>query len=106
VLSNLLANAAKFGPPESTISIQLSLQPGEVTIAIRDDGRGIPDEQMPHIFEPYWQAAQQRREGLGLGLAIAKGIVEAHGARIWVESQLGSGTTFYFTLRRVPEGGA
>jgi signal transduction histidine kinase len=106
VLSNLLGNAAKFGPPESTISIQLSIQPEEVTIAIRDKGRGIPDDQMPHIFEPYWQAAQQRSEGLGLGLAIAKGIVEAHGARIWVESQSGSGTQFYFTLRRVPDRGA
>jgi signal transduction histidine kinase len=106
VLSNLLGNAAKFSPPESTISIQLSIQPDEVTIAIRDSGRGIPDQHMPHIFEPYWRAAQERREGLGLGLAIAKGIVEAHGARIWAESRLGAGTQFYFTLRRVPDGGA
>jgi signal transduction histidine kinase len=106
VLSNLLGNASKFSPPESTSSIELSIQPDEVTIAIRDSGRGIPEQHMPHIFEPYWRAAQERREGLGLGLAIAKGIVEAHGARIWAESRLGAGTQFYFTLRRVPDGAA
>jgi signal transduction histidine kinase len=106
VFSNLLGNASKFSPGQSTISIQLSVQPTEVTIAVRDNGCGIPDPYMPHIFEPYWQAAQQRREGLGLGLAIVKGIVEAHGARIWAESRLGVGTTFYFTLRRVPAEGA
>jgi signal transduction histidine kinase len=101
VLSNLLGNAAKFSPPASTISIQLDIQADEITIAIRDSGRGIPDEQLPHIFDPYWQAAPQRREGLGLGLAIAKGIIEAHGTRIWAESRPGVGTQFCFTLRRV-----
>jgi signal transduction histidine kinase len=103
VLSNLLGNAGKFSPAQSVISTELSLRPGEVTIAIRDQGCGIPSDQMSHIFEPYWQASRERRQGLGLGLAIAKGIVEAHGTRIWAESEPGAGSQFCFSLPRAPE---
>jgi len=103
VISNLLGNAGKFSPAQSSISIELSLQPNEATIAIRDHGCGIPSDQLSHIFEPYWQACRERRQGLGLGLAIAKGIVEAHGTRIWAESEPGVGSQFCFTLPRAPE---
>ena len=67
-------------------------------VAVADSGPGIPAEQLPHIFGQFWQGARTDRRGIGLGLAIAKGIVEAHRGRIWVESTLGNGSTFYFTL--------
>ena len=60
-------------------------------------GKGIPAEALPHIFERFWQV-QQERHGAGLGLSIVKGIVEAHGGRIWVSSTPGKGSTFYFTI--------
>jgi signal transduction histidine kinase len=66
-----------------------------------DRGPGIPGDQQPHIFERYWQARTTDNRGIGLGLAIAKGIVEAHGGRLWVESEVGAGSTFRFTLPRV-----
>ena len=63
-----------------------------------DTGPGIPPEHVPHIFGQFWQASPSDRRGIGLGLAIAKGIVEAHKGTIWVESHVGLGSTFYFTL--------
>ena len=70
-----------------------------VRIAVSDDGPGIAAEQIPRIFDRYWHLAQREsRQGAGLGLYIAKGIVENHGGRLWVESTLGHGSTFYFTL--------
>jgi signal transduction histidine kinase len=65
---------------------------------VKDNGPGIPPDQVPHIFGQFWQAMPSDRRGIGLGLAIAKGIVEAHGGMIWVESQIGAGSNFYFTL--------
>jgi signal transduction histidine kinase len=70
-----------------------------VLFAIADTGPGIPKEQLRHIFTPYWQATRRaERLGAGLGLPIAKGIVESHGGRIWADSEPGQGTRFYFTL--------
>jgi signal transduction histidine kinase len=65
-------------------------------------GIGIAPEQLPHIFDRFWQAETQRQRGAGLGLSIVKGIVEAHGGRVWVESTLGDGTTFFFTIPAEP----
>jgi signal transduction histidine kinase len=65
---------------------------------VRDTGRGIEPDALPHIFDRFWQAQQSRKGGAGLGLQIVKGIVEAHGGRIWVESAPLHGTTFYFTI--------
>jgi signal transduction histidine kinase len=67
---------------------------------VRDGGPGIGTLDVPHVFDRYWQAVGHKRRGNGLGLAIAKGIVLAHGGRMWVESQLGLGSTFYFTIPR------
>lgn len=69
---------------------------GEVLFSITDTGPGISAEQVPRIWDRYWHSKQEG--GIGLGLAIAKALVEAHGGRIWVESQIGAGTTFHFTL--------
>jgi signal transduction histidine kinase len=67
-------------------------------MAVRDTGCGIAADHLPRIFDRFWQVQRQGRKGLGLGLAIGRGIIDAHGGRIWVESALGSGTTFLFTL--------
>jgi PAS domain S-box-containing protein len=98
VLENLVSNAVKHTPPGGEIQIHAESVNGEVRIVVRDTGSGIPAEHLPHLFDRFWQARDARRGGAGLGLAIAKGIVEAHGGRIWVESSLGAGSTFGFSL--------
>ena len=97
VLSNLVGNAVKFTPRSGRIIVCAERIDGEVRFGVIDTGPGIPAEQLPHIFGRFWQAKSDHR-GIGLGLAIAKGIVEAHNGRIWVESHVGLGSTFYFTL--------
>jgi PAS domain S-box-containing protein len=98
VLSNLIGNAIKFTPRGGTITVSGEPVAREVRLAVSDTGPGIPAEQLPHIFAQFWQGAHTDRRGIGLGLSIAKGIVEAHDGRIWVESVLGRGSSFYFTL--------
>jgi len=102
VLSNLVGNAVKFTPRNGLITISAERVDGEIRFAVIDTGPGIPAEQLPHIFGRFWQAKASDRRGIGLGLAIAKGIVEAHKGRIWVESSVGLGSTFYFTLPLAP----
>jgi PAS domain S-box-containing protein len=98
VLSNLVGNAVKFTPRDGRVAVTAEAFGPEVRFGVVDTGPGIPPEQLPHIFGRFWQARPSDRRGIGLGLAIAKGIVEAHNGRIWVESRVGSGSTFYFTL--------
>jgi PAS domain S-box-containing protein len=98
VLSNLVGNAVKFTPRDGHVAVTAEAFGAEVRFGVVDTGPGIPPEQLPHIFGRFWQARPSDRRGIGLGLAIAKGIVEAHNGRIWVESRVGSGSTFYFTL--------
>jgi PAS domain S-box-containing protein len=98
VLSNLLDNAVKFSPPGGRIHLGATRQGGLVRFDVVDVGPGIPPEQLGRVFDRFWQAQRGDRRGAGLGLAIAKGIVEAHGGRIWVESQPGAGSRFSFTL--------
>ena len=98
VFSNLIGNSMKFTPAGGRISVRAKLVGGEVLFSTSDTGPGIPRENLNDIFSPYWQAKRAERLGAGLGLPIAKGIVEAHGGRIWVESEPGRGTDFYFTL--------
>jgi signal transduction histidine kinase len=71
---------------------------GGAQVTISDTGPGIAAEQIPHVFGSFWQGKRTDRRGIGLGLAIAKGIVEAHGGEIWVESEPGQGSRFHFTL--------
>ena len=99
VMTNLIGNSMKFTPPGGRIDVRAKLVDGEeVLFSISDTGPGIPKENLSDIFSPYWQAKRAERLGAGLGLPIAKGIVEAHGGRIWVEIEPGRGTDFYFTL--------
>jgi signal transduction histidine kinase len=98
VLSNLVGNALKFTPAPGRVEVRAEPQGREVLFAIQDTGPGIPRDRLPHIFEPYWQARETARQGTGLGLYIAWGIVEAHGGQLWVESEPGRGSTFFFTL--------
>ncbi|MEO5814881.1 MAG: ATP-binding protein [Gemmatimonadaceae bacterium] len=98
VLSNLVGNAIKFTPRGGSITVRVEPLGDEVRFAVSDTGPGIPPDQLPHIFGRFWQANRKDRRGIGLGLAIAKGIVEVHGGRIWVESTLGEGSNFYFTI--------
>ena len=98
VLSNLVGNAIKFTPKGGRIVMRAESAPGGVRFSVTDTGAGIPPEQLTKLFGQFWQGNPADRRGIGLGLTIAKGIVDAHGGRIWVESRVGEGTTFHFTL--------
>ena len=100
VVSNLVGNAIKFGAKGGEITVSASANGKEVAVSVRDTGRGISPEHLPHIFDRFWQAshASIRTRGAGLGLPIAQGIVRAHGGQMRVESAAGKGTTVHFTL--------
>lgn len=98
VLSNLVGNAIKFTPAGGTVAIRSEAAEKEVIIRVADTGPGILPAELPRIFDRFWHTSRPRGGGAGLGLAISKGIVEAHGGRIWAESIPGEGTTFCFSL--------
>jgi signal transduction histidine kinase/DNA-binding NarL/FixJ family response regulator len=98
VISNLVGNAVKFTPQGGAVTLAAEWRDRELHVSVADTGAGISPEQLPHVFGRFWQADDADRRGLGLGLAIARGIVEAHGGRIWVQSEPGEGSTFHFTL--------
>jgi two-component system sensor histidine kinase BaeS len=100
VLGNLVGNALRYTPPNGKITLGARLIGQTVILQIRDTGSGIAAADLPHVFERFYRAdpARQQSGASGLGLAIAKGIVEAHGGVISVESMLGQGTTFTITL--------
>jgi signal transduction histidine kinase len=98
VLANLIGNAIKFSSDGSSVSIGAEPEAGQVLFSVADTGPGIPAEHVSHAFDRYWQQKGSDRHGSGLGLYIAKGIVEACGGRIWIESTPGGGTTVRFTL--------
>jgi signal transduction histidine kinase len=97
VLVNLLSNAVKFTPRRGTIVVHVECAEPELRFTVRDTGAGIPTEQLKSVFERFVQVREDRR-GMGLGLYISKCIVEGHGGRIWVDSTLGHGSAFFFTL--------
>jgi signal transduction histidine kinase len=98
VLGNLLTNAMKFTPPGGRVELEARAEGDHALFHVRDSGPGIEPDRISRLFEQGWQANPGDRRGLGLGLAIAKGLVEEHGGRIWVASTPGKGSTFSFTL--------
>jgi PAS domain S-box-containing protein len=98
ILLNLLSNAFKYSPEESPVRLRASRQDDEIVIAVSDLGCGIAPQELPLLFQRFHRAGDRRAEGVGLGLYITKLLVEAHGGRIRVESELGKGSTFSFTL--------
>ena len=101
VFINLLANAAKYSPPGGVITLSVAVAPlGFIRFSVSDQGPGIPAEVLPHVFERFYRAPGQTKPGVGLGLAIAREIVVAHGGSITCTSEVGRGTTFHFLLPR------
>ena len=97
-LGNLIGNAIKFTPEGGTVRIVVELDGGTVRIGVQDTGPGMDEEQLAHVFDRFWQSQRGDRRGVGLGLAIALGIVEAHGGRIDMKSELGTGTIAWVEL--------
>jgi len=101
-LYNLVGNAVKFSPAERSVTVGLELADGgrKLLFSIADEGPGIPEEEQRHVFSKYYRGSRTKRttDGIGLGLSIAKSIVEAHGGNIWLSSLPGKGCTFYFTI--------
>ncbi len=98
VFSNLLGNALKFTPAKGTVDVHVVERADEVEFTVRDNGPGISSDALPHLFERFWQLDTEAPRGLGLGLYICEKTVQAHGGRIWAESELGKGAAFHFTL--------
>jgi signal transduction histidine kinase len=98
VMSNLIGNALKFTPSGGSVSVTSTIDRKFVVLEIRDTGTGIAAEDLPFVFDRFWQSRRTNRSGAGLGLAIARGIVLGHGGRIWIESTPGAGTSVRFTL--------
>jgi signal transduction histidine kinase len=105
VIFNLLSNAVKFTPEGGSVDVSAAKVNGEVRVAVADTGPGLAPDDHERIFEEFQQTETgiEQREGTGLGLALSKRFVELHGGRIWVDSELGKGSTFVFTL---PAGSA
>ena len=108
VMGNLLSNALKFTPPGGTIDIGVEWDEEQVTITVADNGPGIPSDELPRVFEHLFrgrvtvQDPNNPIEGTGLGLALAKTVIEQHGGRIWVSSEVGQGARFSFSIPREP----
>lgn len=102
VLENLLGNAIKFTPPGGRITVGAAPKDGEVLLWVADTGVGIAAEDLPRLFDRFWQAPRERRRGAGLGLPIVKGIIEAHGGRVWVQSTPRQGSTVFFVIPTTP----
>jgi signal transduction histidine kinase len=100
VLANLIGNAIKFSTAGGSVRVKAAISGNSIVVSVADSGKGIKKEQLPYVFDRFWQARETAHKGTGLGLAIAKGLVEAQGGKIWVESEFGQGSTFSFTIPR------
>ncbi len=103
VISNLLSNAIKYSPGGGAIQVKGRVEPERVIVAVNDEGMGLPTEELEKVFDRFYRAdtaATKRAQGAGLGLFLAKAVVEAHGGQIWAASESGRGATFSFSLPR------
>lgn len=106
VLTNLLTNAIKYSPRADTIRVTLATDTESATVGVQDFGLGVAPEKQAHVFERFFRMSGSEHEtfpGLGLGLFISAQLVKRHGGRMWVESQLGAGSTFFFTVPLAPQ---
>jgi signal transduction histidine kinase len=101
IVGNIVGNALKFTPEHGNVTLRADASGNQVAIHVSDSGPGIAPGDIDHLFDDFWQARRNDYRGVGLGLAIAKGLVEAHGGKIWCDSAPGRGSTFSFTLPRV-----
>ena len=101
VLSNLISNAIKFTPADGKIVVAAMSNGDDIVFSVRDSGKGIPAEQLPHIFDRYWTAKEGNATGTGLGLYISQGIIKAHGGQLLAESTPGEGSEFRFTVPKI-----
>ena len=109
VLHNLIDNALRYSRPRTTIEVRGKFEGQQAIISVRDQGHGIRAQELERIFEPFYRGQSTKRrgvDGVGIGLAICRGIVESHGGELWVESKAGQGSTFSFTLPLAPPVGA
>lgn len=105
VVHNLIMNAIKYSDVGTTVNVRVDRRGRDVLVSVKDQGIGIPREHIDHVFERFYRvdgALARKTGGSGLGLPICRGLVEAHGGRIWVESAMEQGSTFYFTIPIVP----
>jgi signal transduction histidine kinase len=106
LLSNVIGNAIKFTPAGGSVTTTVRAVDGGVLFTVTDTGGGIPAAQLPHVFDRFFQTTSAprllARHGAGLGLPISRGIVEAHGGRIWIESVEGRGTSVHFLVPAAP----
>jgi PAS domain S-box-containing protein len=100
VLSNLIGNAIKYTPRGGSVRVEAEADQDIVRVTVTDTGIGISEQELPRVFDRFWQSKRTNRSGAGLGLAIARGIVRSHGGRIWIESVANEGTTVHFTVPR------
>jgi PAS domain S-box-containing protein len=100
VLSNLVSNSVKYTPRGGHVLVRAQVDEDVVRVTVEDTGVGIAEAELPRVFDRFWQSKRTNRSGAGLGLTIARGIVRAHGGRIWIESVLGEGTRVHFTVPR------
>lgn len=98
IVGNLIGNAIKFTPEQGSVKLRATSGDKQVVFQVVDDGPGIPPDNISHLFDNFWQARKSDKRGVGLGLAIVKELVEAHGGKVWVESEVDHGSTFSFSL--------
>ena len=100
VMYNLLESAAKYAPAETEITLQARRDGGTLRVSVSDRGPGLPTAALPYLFDPFYRVidGRPRPQGLGLGLAIVEGLVEAHGGRVWAENRAEGGARFTFSL--------
>jgi PAS domain S-box-containing protein len=98
VVMNLIGNAVKFSPEASTVYVTAKEDSGNVTVSVRDEGQGVPPHELPHVFDRYWQARKTGKVGHGIGLSIVQALIKAHDGRVGAESELGTGSRFWFSL--------
>ncbi|OGQ10083.1 MAG: hypothetical protein A2138_16025 [Deltaproteobacteria bacterium RBG_16_71_12] len=106
ILENLIGNALKFTGSGGRVTVGLAARGDDVVFSVADNGAGIAAEDLPHVFDRFWQGSTHEHRGAGLGLQIVKGLVEAHGGSIWVDSAVGAGTTFSFSIPLEPPNAA